>query len=120
MQDLVKGKKTNCKFLKKMGNLCEKSYLTKGSKVVQCEMDPKKKKCVDSEKLEECDLKKVCAASPSRSQDEDHGSEEEEDDEADDEDPEERSAANAGPEPELATKPSKKGFLQNSSVAAYP
>jgi len=125
MQDLVKGKKSSCKFLKKMSNLCERSYLTKGRKVVQCEMHPKKKKCVDSKKLEECDLEEVCAANLSEtghSQDEDHESEEEDDDDEadDDEDLEERLAAKAGPEPELATKPSKKGFLQNSSVAAYP
>jgi len=121
MQDLVEAKKSNCKFLKKMGTLCEMSYLTKGSKVVPCEMHQKKKKCMDSEQLEECDLKRVCAAGLSEtghSQDEDHESEEEGDDEADDEDPEARLAAKA--EPELATKPGKKGFLRDSSAAASP
>jgi len=116
MQDLVKGGKKNCKFMKKMGTLCEMSYLTKGDKVVQCEMDPKKKKCVDGKKLEECDIEKVCAQSLSEtghSEDEDHESEEEDDDEADDEDPKESLAAKAKPE-------RKKGFLQNSSAPVYP
>merc|ERR1719510_718047 len=102
-----------------MGKLCKKSYLVKGGKVVPCEMHQKKKKCMDSKTLEECDLKKVCVAGQSEtghSQDEDHESEEEGDDEADDEDPEARLAAKA--EPELATKPGKKGFLQDSSAAA--
>jgi len=116
MQDLVKGGKKNCKFMKKMGTLCEMSYLTKGDKVVQCEMDPKKKKCVDGKKLEACDIEKVCAQSLSEtghSEDEDHESEEEDDDEADDEDPKESLAAKAKPE-------RKKGFLQNSSAPVYP
>jgi len=102
--------------MKKMGTLCEMSYLTKGDKVVQCEMDPKKKKCVDGKKLEACDIEKVCAQSLSEtghSEDEDHESEEEDDDEADDEDPKESLAAKAKPE-------RKKGFLQNSSAPVYP
>lgn len=97
------------------------SYITKGNKVMPCEMDPKKKKCVDSKQLEECDLKKVCAASLSatgHSQDEPHesGEEEEDDDldETDDEDLEESLVTKA--EAELATKPRKKGFLHNSFV----
>jgi len=121
LQDLVEGKKKNCRFLKKMGTLCEMSYITKGNKVMPCEMDPKKKKCVDSKQLEECDLKKVCAASLSatgHSQDEPHesGEEEEDDDldETDDEDLEESLVTKA--EAELATKPRKKGFLHNSFV----
>jgi len=85
--------------------------------VVPCELHPKKKTCIDSKKLEECDLQKVCAASLSQtgqSQDEDHESGEEgdeghDDNEADDEDLEERLVSKA--EPELATKPRKKGFL---------
>jgi len=107
-----------------MGTLCEMSYITKGNKVMPCEMHPKKKKCVDSKKLEECDLKKVCAASLSATghgQDEqqESGEEEEEEDdddldEADDEDLEESLATKA--EAELATKPRKKGFLHNSFV----
>jgi len=117
MQDLVEGKKKNCKFLKKMETLCKRSYITRGNKVVPCELHPKKKTCIDSKKLEECDLQKVCAASLSQtgqSQDEDHESGEEGDDghddnEADDEDLEERLVSKA--EPELATKPRKKGFL---------
>lgn len=82
----------------------------------------KKKKCVDSKKLEECDLKKVCAASLSatgQSQGDQHESEEEEEDdddldETDDEDLEESLVTKA--EAELATKPRKKGFLHNSFV----
>jgi len=117
MQDLVEGKKKNCKFLKKMETLCKRSYITRGNKVVPCELHPKKKTCIDSKKLEECDLQKVCPASLSQtgqSQDEDHESGEEGDDghddnEADDEDLEERLVSKA--EPELATKPRKKGFL---------
>jgi len=114
MQDLVEGKKQNCKFLKKMGKLCEMSYVSKGSQVVPCEMDPKKKKCVDSKQLEECDLKTICAArrlETGHSQDEDHESGEED---KEDEDLEERSVTEA--DPELATKSKKREFLRSSSV----
>jgi len=57
--------------MKKMGTLCEMSYLTKGDKVVQCEVDPKKKKCVDGKKLEACDIEKVCAQSLSETEEDD-------------------------------------------------
>lgn len=105
------------------------SYITKGDKVVPCEMHPKKKKCMDSKKHEECDLKKVCVAGLSETghrQDEDHESaaevddlddeevDDEADDTADDEDSEEKLATTT--EPGLATKPTKKGFLHNSFV----
>jgi len=111
MQDLVDGSKKNCKFLKKMSTLCEMSYITKGSKVVPCEMDPKKKKCTNSEKLEECDLEKVCDASLSETEEDDDLN----DDEADDEDLEEGLATKV--ESERDTKPRRRGFLRNSSRA---
>jgi len=114
MQDVVEGKKKNCKFLKQMGKLCEMSYVSKGSQVVPCEMDPKKNKCVDSKQLEECDLKTICGArrlEMGHSQDEDHESGEED---KEDEDLEERSVTEA--DPELATKSKKREFLRSSSV----
>merc|ERR1712038_333300 len=114
MQDVVEGKKKNCKFLKQMDTLCEMSYVSKGSQVVPCEMDPKKQKCVDSKQLEECDLKAICGArrlETGHSQDEDHESGEED---TEDEDLEERSGTQA--EAELATKSKTKEFLHSSSV----
>lgn len=111
MQDLAQGKKKSCKFLKKMNKLCNLSFLTTGNKVVPCTLHPKKKTCMNSKNTEECDLQKVCAARLSQtghSQDEDHGSEEGIDD-ADNEADDELEVTEA--EPELASKPRKKGFL---------
>eukprot|EP00419_Tripos_fusus_P058144 CAMPEP_0172927760 /NCGR_PEP_ID=MMETSP1075-20121228/217633_1 /TAXON_ID=2916 /ORGANISM="Ceratium fusus, Strain PA161109" /LENGTH=731 /DNA_ID=CAMNT_0013789035 /DNA_START=210 /DNA_END=2406 /DNA_ORIENTATION=+ len=63
MQDVTKGKKKNCKFLKTMSTLCLQSYVTRGDKVMACKVNPKNKKCIDSKKLEACDLAQVCAES---------------------------------------------------------
>jgi len=121
MQDLVKGKKKNCKFLKKMRTLCEMSYVTRNGKVVPCEIDSKKKRCMDSKKPEECDLETACAASLSETghgEDEEDESGDEDEDEFDldddetDDDLEERLATKA--EPEHDTKRKRKGFLHNS------
>merc|ERR1719323_2160104 len=99
------------------------SYVTRGGKVVPCEIDPKKKRCVDSKKPEECDLKTVCAASLSETghvQDDESGDDDDEIDFDDEErdDQEEKLA----PDDELLernTKPKRKGFLHNSFGSSF-
>jgi len=63
MQDVTKGRKNKCKFLKKMSILCLNSYVSNGEKVVPCKVNVRNKKCMDSGKLEVCDLAQVCTDS---------------------------------------------------------
>jgi len=117
MQDLTKGKKKNCKFLKTMSTLCEKSYVLKDDKVVPCMMaGKKKKKCVDSKIPEVCDLEKECGGGfleSVRSDDADAETEEEEQEDDDDSDTEVKLVET---ESKSIGKHKVKGFLHNSFV----
>jgi len=117
MQDLTKGNKKNCKFLKTMSTLCEKSYVLKGGKVVPCMMaGKKKKKCVDSKIPEVCDLEKECGGGfleSVRSDDADAESEEEEQEDDNDVDTEVKLVET---ESKSIGKHKRKGFLHNSFV----
>jgi len=117
MQDLTKGKKKNCKFLKTMSTLCEKSYVLKGDKVVPCVMaGKKKKKCVDSKVPEACDLEQECGGGfleSVRSDDADAESEEEEEEDDDNIDTDVKLVET---ESKSIGKKKRKGFLHNSFV----
>merc|ERR1712204_55534 len=134
MQDVTKGRKKNCKFLKKMSTLCLNSYVSNGEKVMPCKVNVRNKKCMDSGKLEVCDLAQVCTDSilegvhsqeaaegqkEEEEEEEEEGEEEEEeeeeDGEADDEDREERLSAHelvSKTKSESRNKPIQRGFLQ--------
>lgn len=101
-----------------------------------CKVNPKNKKCVDSKKLEACDLAQVCGASELQTarsqgadeQEEEDGEEDEDDEDGEgDEDAEENAAGAAVLQPvswqasiktesETESMPRRRGFLHNSFV----